>query len=110
MRIIKRLIEKLYLKAYPERASEHEIAMTPITPDLHVYGYALKPTILKIESKIPRDTVEVYGDHIENIVKLEFYRKLEPEIFKRIEIHTITDSENRDTVTFEAYLRFYEED
>ena len=103
--IFKRLIEKLYYKAYPDRVNDHFIATRPI-PSVKVTKY--HAVTLKSEVIIPRDFLSVVG--VETMVKRELFKKLEPEISKRIEIHTLTDPEEKDLVTFEGYYRFYEED
>lgn len=105
--IFKRLIEKLYYKAYPDRVNDHFIATRPI-PKLTVTKY--HAVTLKSEVRIPKEVFKRIGDKANGFIYPELLRGIEPEIFKRLEIHTITDPEERDLVTFEGYFRFYEED
>lgn len=98
-------IEKKYYKAFPDRVNEHFLATRPI-PTLKVTKY--HAVTLKSEIRIMRDFLSFSGT--ETMVKHELFKELEPEISKRIEIHTLTDPEEKDIITYEAYFRFYEED
>lgn len=98
-------IEKKYYKVFPDRVNDHFIATRPI-PRVEVTKY--HAVTLKSAKRIPRDFLSIAGT--ETMVKHELFKELEPEISKRIEIHTLTDPEEKDLVTFEGYFRFYEED
>ena len=98
-------IEKKYYKAFPDRVNDHFIATRPI-PNVKVTKY--HAVTLKSNVRIPRDFLSFDGT--ETMVKHELFKELEPEISKRIEIHTLMDPEEKDIITYEAYFRFYEED
>lgn len=98
-------IEKKYYKAFPDRVNDHFIATRPV-PTLTVKKY--HAVTLKSEVRIPRDFLSLAGT--ERVAKHALFQELEPEISKRIEIHTLMDPEDKDIVTFEDYFRFYEED
>ena len=100
-------IEQKYYKVFPDRVNDHFFATSPI-PKLMVTKY--HAVTLKSEVRIPKIIAENYGSGINEIVMSETLRKLEPEISKRIEIHTLVDPEEKDTITYEGYFRFYEED
>ena len=99
-------IEKKYYKAFPDRVNDHFIATRPIPiPPVKKYH----AVTLKSEVMLPKEAVTSLGNNVKNIVKSETLRRLEPEIAKRVEIHTVFYPE-RDFVTYEGYFRFYEED
>ena len=100
-------IEKKYYKVFPDRVNDHFIA-TRLIPSVKVTKY--HAVTLKSEVIIPKNVFERIGDKVNGFVYPEIMRKMEPEIFKRIEIHTLTDPEEKDIITYEAYFRFYEED
>lgn len=100
-------IEKKYYKAFPDRVNDHFIATRPV-PTFKVTKY--HAVTLKSEVRIPRIIVENYGVGVKEIIETETMRNFAPEISKRLEIHTLTDPEEKDIITYEAYLRFYEED
>lgn len=104
--IFKRLIEKLYYKAFPDRVNDHFIATRPI-PKLMVKKY--HAVTLKAEISLPKNITDIFGANESSILQ-ELFKELEPEISKRIEINTLTDPEKKDIITYEAYFRFYEED
>ena len=100
-------IEKKYYKVFPDRVNDHFIATRPI-PSVKVTKY--HAVTLKSQVMIPEEVFKRIGDKANGFIYPELLRGIEPEIFKRLEIHTITDPEERDLVTFEGYFRFYEED
>ena len=99
-------IEKKYYKAFPDRINDHFIATRPI-PSLKVTKY--HAVTLKSEVRIPKIIAENYGDGVYEIVKSETLRRIEPEISKRVEIHTVYYPD-QELVSYEGYFRFYEED
>ena len=111
--IFKRLIEKLYYKAYPDRVNDHAIATAPIIPEYHVYERSRYHAVtVKASELIPSVYVSTGGEELEKLeteIKRELFRKMEPEISKRIEIHKVFLPDIH-TVAYEGYFRFYEED
>lgn len=99
-------IEKKYYKAFPDRVNDHFIATRPI-PKVKVTKY--HAVTLKSEVMIPKEVVKSLGVQIKDYVKSETLRRLEPEISKRVEIHTVFYPD-QDIVSYEGYFRFYEED
>lgn len=99
-------IEKKYYKAFPDRVNDHFIATRPI-PNVKVTKY--HAVTLKSEVMIPKEAVKSLGDNVKDFVKAETLRRLEPEISKRVEIHTVFYPD-QDIVSYEGYFRFYEED
>ena len=101
-------IEKKYYKAFPDRVNDHFIATRPIPipiPPVKKYH----AVTLKSEVMIPKTIAENYGNGVFDIVKSETLRRLEPEISKRIEIHTVFYPD-QEVFSYEGYFRFYEED
>ena len=99
-------IEKKYYKAFPDRVNDHFIATSPI-PNVKVTKY--HAVTLKSNVMLSKDFVTSLGVKVKDIVKSETLRRLEPEISKRIEIHTVYYPD-KETVSYEGYFRFYEED
>ena len=109
--IFKRLIEKLYYKAYPDRVNDHFIATRPIpVPIIKERKY--NAVTLKASELIPSVYVSTGGEELEKLeteIKRELFRKMEPEISKRLEIHKVYLPDIH-SVAYEGYFRFYEED
>lgn len=99
-------IEKKYYKAFPDRVNDHFIATSPILKFKEKKYHAVT---LKAEISLPKDITDIFGAN-ESAILHELFQELEPEISKRIEIHTLTDPEEKDIITYEGYFRFYEED
>lgn len=98
-------IEKKYYKVFPDRVNDHFIATRPIPRPTKKYH----AVTLKSEVMIPKEIVKSLGVQIKDYVKSETLRRLEPEISKRVEIHTVFYPD-QDIVSYEGYFRFYEED
>ena len=101
-------IEKKYYKVFPDRVNDHAIATAPV-PVLRLREKKYHAVTLKAEILLPKNIIDTFGAD-ESVILHELFFKLEPEISKRIEIHTLMDPEEKDLITYEAYFRFYEED
>ena len=126
--MFKRLIKKLYFKAYPDkadidrdelRALEYEnrdlnAEVRRLRDELNPYFQSnclriqLKPVCIMAEAVYPAYELKSIDDvtKIEEFIKKDLARKFEPEINKRI---TLKREQNSIGFTYRAYLKFYEE-
>lgn len=112
MKWFKRLAEKIYYKAYPDRINDHVIAMTPIEP-LRVTTYDLNCINLVAEAMIPREMThyinEAQEEEFFNYLKHDLFTKFEPELIKYMRIKRDMP-DNPYTYTYRARIKFYVND
>lgn len=109
MKWLKRVVEKLYYKAFPDRIGEHELAMTPIEP-LRVKAYDLHCIDLNAAVSLPNAATycfnEAQEEELYKYLKRELFSKFEPELIKYMKISKLlpTDPYN---VTYLARIKFF---
>lgn len=80
MKWFKRLIEKMYYKAYPDRINEHDFATQPIEP-LIIKEERGDIVNLKAEILIPQDMIDtIPRDFIRRELSSKLERMIEPAI------------------------------
>lgn len=109
MKWFKRLAEIIYYKAYPERISDHAIAMTQIEP-LRVTAYDLHCINLVSEVILPREMTECLNEaqeeEFDKYLKHELFSKFEPELIKYMKIRRLSPTDPYG-VKFRARIKFY---
>ena len=116
MKIIKRLIEKLYYKAYPDRVNDHDIATAPIMPDFHVYERLAEThyqkRVLSAFELVPREIIDGLDyaglKEFEKMLKMRLVEKFYPELEKRVVIKQKYDI-RYNSFEYDAYLELFEE-
>lgn len=119
--MFKRLIKKLYFKAYPwaadigkDEVRDLSVEVQKLRDELNPYFQSnclrikLKPVCIMAEAVYPAYELKSIDDvtKIEEFIKKDLARKFEPEINKRI---TLKREQNSIGFTYRAYLKFYEE-
>lgn len=109
MKWFKRLAERVYYKAYPERISDHAIAMTQIEP-LRVTAYDLHCINLVSEVILPREMTECLSEaqeeEFDKYLKSELFSKFEPELIKYMKIKR-DNPPTPYSVSYRARIKFY---
>ena len=112
MKWFKRLAERIYYKAYPERISDHAIAMTQIEP-LKVTAYDLHCVDLVAEEILPREMTyfinEAQEEEFDKYLKSKLFSKFEPELIKYMKIRRLPPADPH-AVFFRARIKFYVDD
>lgn len=107
MKWFKRLAERIYYKAYPERINDHAIAMTPIEP-LRVTAYDLRCIDLNAAISLPNEATycinEAQEEEFYKYLKRELFFKFEPELIKYMKIRRSPDPYS---AIFRAHIKFY---
>jgi len=113
MKWFKRLAEKIYYKAYPERINDHAIAMTPIEP-LRITRYDLKCIDLVAEEMIPREMTycinEAQEEEFISYLKHTLFSKFEPELIKYMKIKRDRLTGDFALCTYKARIKFFVDD
>lgn len=113
MKWFKKLAEKIYYKAYPERINDHDIATSPIEP-LRVTRYDLKCIDLVAEEMIPREMTycinEAQEEEFINYLKHSLFSKFEPELIKYMKIKRDRITSERALYTYRARIKFFVDD
>ena len=109
MKWFKRLAERIYYKAYPERIREHELAIIPIEP-LRITAYDLHCINLVSELILPIEMTECSSDaqeeEFDKYLKSELFSKFEPELIKYMKIKR-GNPPTPYSVSYRARIKFY---
>ena len=122
--MFKRLIKKLYFKAYPWAADIGKDEVRDLSVEIrqlkdNIRAYERQEILTTKLSKrvyeaiefIPAEMISVVSaqENFEKYLRNNFARKLEPEIAKRLVIKQDNDLSNPTTTAYRGYITFYEE-
>lgn len=122
--MFKRLIKKLYFKAYPWAADIGKDEVRDLSVEIrqlkdNIRAYERQEILTTKLSKrvyeaiefIPAEMISVVSaqENFEKYLRNNFARKLEPEIAKRLVIKQDKDLSNPTTTAYRGYITFYEE-
>ena len=122
--MFKRLIKKLYFKAYPWAADIGKDEVRDLSVELrqlkdNIRAYERQEILTTKLSKrvyeaiefIPAEMISVVSaqENFEKYLRDNFARKLEPEIAKRFVIKQDKDLSNPTMTAYRGYITFYEE-
>ena len=104
--MIKRLVEKLYYRVFPDRVNEHALAQMPIVPVVKEERY--RPEKIMTEVRIPRDLLVKNEPPIEWI-KEDLAANLVDGIKEHMTIECSDDPFSQCRI-YHGYIRFLRED
>ena len=103
--LIKKIVERLYYKCYPDRVNDHEIATSPIpTPIEKKYKYEK----LIAETHIPREYIDS-GTITDNYIRGDLASRLAQALEDQVIIECKKDYKTQNYI-YQGYIRIVTED